>query len=217
MSHSTSTMNQYVVSGEFPANPWCSIWLRPKATIQKVVDSDPRRFVLVLAALGGFFETLNRASGRSLGDSLDFWSVLLFAVVVGGLGGIASLYIAGALVAWTGSWIGGKAPPNHIRAASAWGFVPFLWVSLLWIPELLLFGREMFTTDTPRLDSSDALIFAFIAMVAVQLVGGLWALVTYVKCVGQVQGFSAWKTLGNLIMAALIFVIPVALLIYAVP
>lgn len=193
---------------EFPRRPWLSIWSRPRATIQQIVDSDPTRFVLGLAALNGVSEALNRASGRSVGDDLDLSVILLMAVVFGPLGGILSLYIGGALVRWTGSWVGGQASSQSIRAAIAWGLVPALWVSLLWIPELLLVGVEMFTTETPRADANANLGFVILGLVTIEMVGSIYAVVTVLKCLGQVQGFSAWKALGNLFLAGLVIVLP---------
>ena len=201
---------------EFPANPWLSIWTRPRATIQQIVDSDPTRFVLVLAALNGVDEALYRASDRSVGDGLDLPVILLAAVTVGPLAGIASLYIGGALIRWTGSWLGGQASSQHIRAALAWGLVPALWVALLWIPELLLVGPELFTTETPRMDANAGLAFALLGMFAVEAVGAVYSLVTILKCVGQVQGFSAWKALGNVLLASLVIVVPILAVVFAI-
>lgn len=197
---------------EFPAKPWFSIWRRPRATIQQIVDSDPTRFVLGLAALSGVDEALNRASGRSVGDDLDLSVILLTAVVFGSLGGILSLYIGGALVRWTGSWVGGRASSQDIRAAIAWGLVPALWVSLLWIPELLLVGAEMFTTETPRADANASLAFIILGLVTIEMVGSIYAVVTVLKCLGQVQGFSAWKALGNVLLAGLVIVLPLLII-----
>ena len=33
-------------------SPWISVWLQPRQTIERILAGQPRRFVLLLAALG---------------------------------------------------------------------------------------------------------------------------------------------------------------------
>lgn len=198
------------------SRPFFSIWTEPRATIQHIIDSDPERLVLVLAAIGGAIEALNRASSRSVGDELGMGAIFMIALIAGSIGGILSLYVVAGLVGWTGRWIGGVATYKQIRAAIAWSFVPFLWVSLMWIPELLVFGEEMFTTEMPRLEANPNLAYLLLAMVGVEFVGIIWAFVVYLHCLGQVQHFSAWRALGNVVIAALIVVVPTLVVVMAI-
>jgi len=43
-------------------NPWLSMWTKPRATIQNIVDTNPENFVLILAAISGFFTSIDRTS-----------------------------------------------------------------------------------------------------------------------------------------------------------
>ncbi|MES0491628.1 MAG: YIP1 family protein [Leptospirales bacterium] len=95
--------------------------------------------VLILAAVAGFSQVLDRASSRSFGDTFEWPIIFLIAAVAGPIFGIIVLYIIGAVFKWTGSWIGGKASFKNIRIAVAWSNVPILWALLLWLPELLSF------------------------------------------------------------------------------
>jgi hypothetical protein len=56
--------------------------------------------------------------------------------------GIIHLDIGGAILRWTGSWFGGQASSEEVRAAIAWSSVPRIWALLLLIPELALFRNE---------------------------------------------------------------------------
>jgi hypothetical protein len=196
-------------------NPWFSIWMQPRATIQQIVETDPRRLVLVLAALGGFSTVLDRASMRSLGDKLDWPVLLLLAVVVGPIAGIVTLYIGGVLLRWTGSWIGGQGSAQHIRAAMAWSTVPEIWGLLLWIPAFAVFGQELFTSTMPSVEANPSLNIVLLGFAAISLVIGIWQFVVFLKCLGQVQGFSAWKALGNSIMASMVVLLPIVIVIAA--
>jgi hypothetical protein len=130
------------------------MWTRPRATIAQIVQRDPTHMVLVLAAIAGFGQALDRASMRSAGDTLGLPTIFVAAAVAGPVDGLVTLYLGSLLLRLTGSWIGGKASGEQIRAAMAWSGVPLIWALLLWIPELAIFGTELFTTATPRMDEN---------------------------------------------------------------
>ncbi len=187
-----------------PLNPWLSIWVKPRETMRWIVDTDPTRQVVLLAVLGGIAQFLDRAAGRSLGDTLSVSVILIIALFVGSIGGLISLHIGGALLRWTGSWFGGQATSEEVRAAIAWSSVPTIWALLLWIPELMLFEEELFTTATPRIDANPLLLFFLLGFAAVEVVIGIWTIVVFLKCLGEVHRFSAWKALGATIIPGLI-------------
>ncbi len=182
---------------------WWSIWTQPRVTMQRIVERDARRGVVALAGLAGFHEALNRVSIRSAGDHLDLSVMLLAVAIAGPLVGIFSLYVGAAILSWTGKWIGGNAPVLNIRAAIAWSSVPFILALVLWVPQVLLFGREMFRTETPRMDASPNLVLAF-AVIGIGV--GIWHVVVFLKCLGQVQGFSAWRALTNAFLGGLVVI-----------
>ena len=83
-------------SGTF--NPWLSIWMRPRATMRHILDTDPGGYVLALAAAGrGSAAQLDRATQRNAGDVLSLPTILVLAVILGPIGGILVLYLGGAL------------------------------------------------------------------------------------------------------------------------
>lgn len=193
--------------------PWTSIWLKPRATIQYIVESNPTRWVLVLAAITGFSSALDRASVKSMGDQFELPMIFILAAIAGAISGIIGLYIGAALLRWTGSWMGGTASAQHIRAAMAWSSVPYVWAVVLWIPSVALFGSELFTSETPVMDANPTLLMLYLGISLIELTIAIWAIIVFMKCLGQVQGFSAWKALGNAVLAGLVIVVPVLLLI----
>ncbi len=190
-------------------NPWLSIWTRPRQTIRWIVNTDPHRSVLLLAALAGIAQALDRASSRNLGDRISLPTILGLAVLLGPIGGIIGLYLGGFLLRWTGRWIGGRASPPEIRAAIAWSSVPAIVALPLWVPELALFGQELFTSETPTIDENPPLAAALLGFSVVEFCLAVWSFILLLKCVGEVQGFSAWKALGNVLLAALVIVLPI--------
>ena len=99
------------------SNPWLSIWTSPRGTIRRIVDSDPKHHVIILAMLAGFGEFLDHAAGGNAGDKFSLQVILIICAIVGPILGIVILYIGSALMRWTGSWLGGQASSIEVRAA----------------------------------------------------------------------------------------------------
>lgn len=193
------------------ATPFFTMWTRPRRTMRATLDTDPRRLVIPLAALAGFGNSLDNASGRSLGDgnNLPVWAIVLLCAVLGGVGGILTVYAGGFLMRWTGRWLGGRASAVEVRSALAWSSVPLIFSLVLWIPELALLGRENFTTPMPTLDANPLLFVPYSLLVLLEVAIGIWSLVVFLKALGEAHGFSAWRALGASVIAALLVVVPI--------
>ena len=189
-------------------NPWFSMWLHPRRTIRQIVETNPERLVLLLATVGGIVEALINASSDSKGENMSLQAILLTALIGGPLMGVIGLWLGGALLRWTGGWIGGQADSRRIRATLAWANVPLVWSLLLWIPALLLFGAELFATATPIIDASTMLSGLYMVFSFGIGIVSIWAFVVFLHALGEVQGFSAWKALGNSILAGLAVLVP---------
>ena len=191
-----------------PLNPWFSMWLHPRRTIRQIVETNPERLVLSLAALGGVVEGLTNMASDSKGDDMSLRAILLASLIVGPIMGIVGLWVGGFLLRWTGGWIGGQADARRIRATLAWANVPLVWSLLLWIPAILLFGLELFTEATPVLDASAQLAgLHLVFSVGIGIIS-LWSFVAFLHALGEVQGFSAWRSLLNSFLALLVFLVP---------
>ena len=189
-----------------------SICIKPRATIQKIVDKNPKDSVILLACLAGISSVLGRASLRGMGDTMELFDIILLSLILGPFSGVISLYVGSYLIHWTGKWIGGTSSLQNIRAAMAWASIPMVLTLLLLIPEIIVFGEEMYTTQTPIVDSSTLLLYAFVIFSVIYLILGIWSFILYLHCLGQVQGFSLLKMFGNILLAGLVIIIPIVLL-----
>jgi hypothetical protein len=167
--------------------------------------------VIPLAALGGISRVLDIASTHSLADHFPITVILAAALVLGSLSGIIGVNFVGGQLRLVGGWLGGVANVQQVRAAVAWGQLPSLYASLLWIPSLVLFREELYTTLTPRLDVNPALAIALISIRLVAFVCAIWSIVVSCKCLGEVHGFSAWVAFGSTILAGMLIVICVVI------
>ena len=78
------------------------------------------------------------------------------------------------------------------------------------VPALAIGGHDIFTAEMANTSGVAAL--ALLGIWLVQIVAAVWSIFTGLHCLGEVQGFSAWKALGNAVLAGLVILVPVLLL-----
>jgi hypothetical protein len=168
------------------------IWIAPRDTIREIVDTDPRRSVLALAALSGALSGLEGSwlsalSGPQAMSAL--WPFLVaLKVVLFAIWGIVGLYLAGWIITAACRLFGGTASVVQTRATIAWSSIPGIVATGLGVIAILA------GIVTPHALAPGT--FAFPPGLAV-LSGtlGLWGLIVELKCIGEVNHFSAWRAL----------------------
>ena len=188
-------------------NPWFSIWTQPRDTIQQIVDEDPTNMVLLLAILPILIQWFGFVSISMLnGVSLSIVPISI-NLVVGLIFSIVFLYLNGAVTRWTGKGLGGQASSVNIRAAIAWSMVPGIWILsfvLLSIALISLLDLAGFRS-AGGMDSLSH--FVLIGYAVIVIVAMLWGIIIYLKMLSQVQGFSTWKALRNMLVSGLILAV----------
>lgn len=190
-----------------------SIWTQPRATIAQLCEVSSSRAVFTLVILGGIVSVLDKAVTKSLGDAVSMTVILAVAIAIGPIFGLIGLYVGPWVLAKTGSWIGGNGDRRRLRIAWAWSYAIPVVIGLLYIPQILLFGNELFTSASP---SSPGLGITMLGFGALEFIAGCWAIVVMTKAVGEAQGFSAWKALLNLLIALIVAGLPLFLVVAAV-
>ncbi|WP_018757963.1 Yip1 family protein [Paenibacillus terrigena] len=186
-------------------NPWLHIWTRPRQVIRDILSGkDSRRNILILAGVSGILRALDQATTRSLGDHMGTATIILMSLIFGFIGGLISLYLISWIMSFTGKWVGGQASFHEVLTATAWSNVILICVGVLWIPELLIFGHEMFTTVTPMMDANPNLKLLLIVFSSIEIILSFWAVVVYILTLSEVQKFSGWMALLNVILALVI-------------
>jgi Yip1 domain len=199
-------------------NPWVTIWTQPRGTIRGIVASDPNRNVALLSIVYGVIQLMSQALDKNLGDKVSLPSLLAIFLVVGPIFGLLWNLFFGTLGRWTGSWIGGVATFQESRAALAWGTIPAIFILPLYVGMIVALGQDLFREQ----EAANLGMQKGIGLIAIglgQVILGIWSLVTTIKCVAEVHRFSAWKSLGALLLASVIFVgicMVVAILLVAI-
>lgn len=194
-----------------------SIWIHPRRTIREIVDNAPGLHVTLFACLAGVGEVLDRATMRNLGDRLPLGAILALACVVGPIAGLISLEIFSRLVRWTGRWLGANGEVGEIKAAMSWASVPAVLFLPLWVPQLALFGNELFQEEMPMLEERPLRLVILMVCGVIEVTAAIWSMVLLCNTVAEVQGYrSAWRGLWNILISGLLIAVPLGCLLLAI-
>lgn len=181
-------------------NPWTEIWVRPRATIQKIVSFNPKYCFIFLAAVYGFNMLLQVMQSLSLGIEFSLTGILVGALILAPFLGMLILSVTAVLIQWTGKWIGGKGNYLAIRASLAWANVPNLVNILLWLILIAYFRKAVFLNTFAQTPFSGGMLYLVTFIFLAQTALSIWAFIILIKSLAQVQGFSAWKGLFNVLI-----------------
>lgn len=196
------------MASRVPLSSFVTIWTGPRATIREIIERDPERYVLGLAALGPALVAIESAWAKELNAhtiASAVWplEVALIAIIAGGFG-IALLYFNGWVLSWTGGLIGGEASPLEVRAALAWSRIPGITAAIINIAVLLT------GLTTPPVFSGGEIgpvTASFAGLGLLNLALDVWSFVLLLACLGEVHRFSAWRALGAILIEAVLFIV----------
>jgi len=184
-----------------------TIWTEPRATIRRIVDTDPRRYVIALAAIGPAIGALASQWSKALDSNANLsvlWPIeVAFTVVFAAALGVLSLYISGVVLRWSGGLLGGVASRVEVRAAVAWSQVPAI------SGEIVLLIAVLSGIPIPHATPGSILQIdpAFYKVAVVEGVLSLWGGIVALYCIAEVHRFSAWRALCTTLIPALIAVV----------
>lgn len=183
-------------------NPWLSLWTQPRATIRKLVDTDPSYMVIILAlAIGAIAGLQSVTELVVMGEVTDNQMAFKIGGAIGGaIMFVAVLYLTGWLYSVVSKWLGGSAPARNLRTVAAWGNVPSL------VSGIIILICYTFVTKSTDMDAIALLVSLVTAFF------GIWQIVILCKMIGEVNEFSAWKGLGVIIITVLL-ILAVALIV----
>lgn len=201
-------------------NPWLSIWTRPRLTIAEIVRTKPSYRFFLFCFIYGFVALLQGAQQADLGTQFSAGPILLVSAIAGFFLGFVFLSISSLLLMWTGRWIKGKGTYHEVRAAVAWSNVPVAVDLIIWLALAAVFGPFLFTQDFASvafLQSSD--ISALLTPQVVLLIGlgivrlalNIWSIVILIGSLSQVQGFSIFKAILNILIAVALVIAAIIL------
>ncbi|MGA9724424.1 MAG: Yip1 family protein [Candidatus Binatus sp.] len=194
--------------------PFITIWTQPRATIRRIVDTGPTRYVIALAAVGPGLNALAGQWSKALSNNANLsvlWPLWVAGVVaLQAALGVVVLYATAAVFRWSGGLLGGVASRVEVRAALAWSQVPAIVAEIILLVVVLMGVPMPVPTpgELPHIDPS------FYKILLVEAVFGLWGLVISLKCIGEVHRFSAWRALVAILIPPLMLALVLGFAIF---
>ncbi len=197
--------------------PYLRIWVAPRATIRAIVDTDPSRSVIALAALRGALGALVYYWANAIANpsamTAGFPLRVVIGAIIGAILGIIFLYI----VAWVyGAFchaLGGVGTPLLMRAALAWPEIIGIVGNLIYVAGLL---SGAFSPPHVPHGGMPAFGDVYPGASKYLLLLSLWEFIAELKTVAEVNRFSSWRSLIAFIITCIVLVIAAALIGLAV-
>ncbi len=194
------------MANKLEVNPWRSIWIEPRSTIREIVKFNPKHQFIWLSIIYGFPMILNFAQSYSFSEMLPLWATVLAALILSGFAGALGIVVISALLTWTGRWIGGKGTFQTVRCAVAWSNTPNIVTILMWGVLIGVFGNQLFYrefADSVFIGYESGIVFL---VFLIESIVSIWGIVILLKGLSEVQGFSVWRAVVNVIIPILLMV-----------
>lgn len=193
-------------------NIFTKIWFSPRKVFKFINDNEYDTYVNVLLFFTGISRAFNRASFKNMGDTMPLLAVLGLCIILGGLLGWISCYIYAALLSWTGKWIKGQGDTKSILRIISYAMIPAITALIFLIPKIGIYGNEVFKSDG---DISSAGLIAnifFYGSSLLESILGIWTFVLCIVGISEVQKLSIGKSILNILLPSLIFVLPIIII-----
>jgi len=177
--------------------PWRSMWIQPRKTIHLIIQTNPRYGVFWLSGIYVLQSLFFLLNFWSFGLTFSHNALLIPSVVLAPALGVIWICFYGWILHVTGRWFGGKAPASHVRSALAWSRLPMSLSLILWIYLFLTKPEEAFIQHGPRTFAPffHLMIFSLKA----------WTLILFVQAIREVQHFSLFKALANVLTSGILY------------
>lgn len=177
-----------------------SMWMQPENIIQERVEESKKSQMALLLLLFGLTSSLDYASNNSVGDRMELLPILLIALVLGPIFGLFVWFCLSGILHLCCRWLGGVASFRETRQTWAWASLVYSSKLPLWLLQILIFGHEMFTDQTPRMDSSGLLQFLVILFSIGMIVINFWFLSTLIRSMAVMHHLSRKRVIAALLL-----------------
>lgn len=194
-------------------NPWKSIWSKPKETIRQIIDVNPNHRMGLLMLLYGLLGLISLSQQYSLGIYYNLWIILAAALILAPLWGYIAISLSSFVIFFSGKLLNGQGNYKEVRAVFTWAVVPLVVNLVTWIFLIGLFGLGVFVEFPAGMTFSAFNIYLVLILFTAQVVFSVWSFVIVINGISEVQKFSILRSIGNLLLGALVFAV-ISLLIF---
>ena len=191
-----------------------NIWLHPRKVLNFINENQYHKYVTFLLILAGISRSFDRAIIKNMGDKYSLFAIITLCIIVGILFGWLAFYIFAALVSWTGKWINAKGNTKSILNILAYSMIPNSIALLFVFLNIGIFGIEIFKENGNKVSTSIITNSIYYFSNFMELVLALWSIIICVIGISEVQKLTIGKAILNLLLPAVILLIPFAITIF---
>lgn len=188
------------------------IWTRPKAVLAYINEYKYDKYVTILLVLAGIKGSFDNASSKNLGDKMSLILILGTCIIMGALIGWIAYYIFAALLSLTGKWLDGRANTQSMLRIGAYASIPSIITLVLLIPQIGIYGIEIFRSDGDILSQGLIPNIVFYFSIAIEAVLSICSLVFLIIGISVVQNFGYGKAFLNFLLPFVVIAIPLLIL-----
>lgn len=192
------------------------IWTSPRKVCKYVNETGYEKHFYLLLILSGIARAFDRASQRNMGDHSSIWSIIGISILAGALLGWLTFYLYAALLSWTGKWLKGKGNTDSLLKIICYGMVPTIAALLLLIPQIAIYGNEIFKTDGDITSAGWALNIIVYGSMFLEFIFAIWTIVICVIGISEVQKLSIGKSILNAILPIFVIIIPILIIAFLI-
>jgi hypothetical protein len=177
-----------------------NVMFSPREFIKSLPDQKVGKMPIFLAWIIGAVYLLREGVAFQLGNQMHYGWFLLTVFIIAIPVGYLAMYVFSFFLYISGKVFKGKATFQQLFSASCYARVPEIFVFITWIFLVIIYRQSTFMHQDIYVTGSQVMMVLGI----VQVVFYIWGFVIALHTIGEVQQFSAWISLWNVILAFII-------------
>ncbi len=178
----------------------------PREAFRFINDYKYDKHLYLLLCLGGIVRAFDRATSKNMGDNFSMLAIISICIISGGLFGWISYYIYASLMSWCGGWFNSRGNPQSILRILAYALFPSILGLIILIPQILIYGNEIFKSET-GIDATDLINFSvFYALIFIEVALSVWSFILLIIGISEVQKLSIGKSIIIVFLPAVLII-----------
>ncbi|MGG7034432.1 MAG: Yip1 family protein [Flavobacterium sp.] len=186
-------------------NIFLKIWTAPREVFKFINDNQYGRYFTLLLILSATLNGFKKTAKQNGLSELFFWEAVSF-IMLQALFLYIIYYIYAASISWSGKFINGKEDTQSILRVLSYAMLPSILGIFFLIPLITVYGADILKSNKDFPNANPIYIGFAILNAALNI----WTIVLCVIGLSEVQKFSIWKSILNMVVAA---ILPISILL----
>lgn len=186
-------------------NPWLSMWMHPRETIQAIISFKPSYHFILLAIIVGWPAAIQLSQIYAISQSLSLPMILLITVLGSPILGTFGILIFTTVIYLIGKLLGSQASFSETKCAVAWSNIPGIFSVISYAILIAYFKEGWFNSAWINMPVDHYMVYILFCLFLAQIVAFGWTIYLFIQSIAQAHSFSIWKSIANLALACLVF------------